>query len=134
MMAELPRFSAASLTLTVDGQRHDMRAMMVALANGSTYGGGMRVAPSARLASGRLEICVVGELSKLAFIRAFPRVFRGTHVDHPAVTMLSGHEVRLSADRPLRLIGDGEWFGGLPATVAVNPASLLVVVGPAFAR
>jgi diacylglycerol kinase (ATP) len=71
-------------------------------------------------------------VSKADFLRAFPRVFRGTHVTHRAVTMLSGRQIRLAADCPLRLIGDGEWFGELPATVAVDPASLRVVVGPGY--
>jgi len=132
IMAELPRFKAATITLVVDGATRELRAMMVAIANGVSYGGGMRVAPTATLDSGQLEVCVVGEVSKPEFLRAFPKVFRGTHVTHPAVTMLSGREVRLSADRPLRLIGDGEWFGELPATVAVDPASLRVVVGPGY--
>jgi diacylglycerol kinase (ATP) len=132
IIAELPRFKAATITLDVDGATRDLRAMMVAIANGTSYGGGMRVAPSATLTSGQLEVCVVGEVSKPEFLRAFPRVFRGTHVTHPAVTMLTGREVRLSADRPLRLIGDGEWFGELPATVSVDPASLSVVVGPGY--
>ena len=134
LIAELPRFSAATITLTVDGAPRELRAMMVAIANGTSYGGGMRVAPAATLTSGRLEVCIVGEISKPDFLRAFPRVFRGTHVTHPAVTMLSGREVRIAADRPLRLIGDGEWFGELPASVAVDPASLRVVVGPGYRR
>ena len=92
----------------------------------------MRIAPSATLDSGRLEVCVVGEVSKPQFLRTFPKVFRGTHVTHPAVTMLSGREVTIAADRPLRLIGDGEWFGELPATVSVEPLSLTVVVGPGY--
>lgn len=132
IIAELPRFKAASITLDVDGATRELRAMMVAIANGVSYGGGMRVAPTATLDSGQLEVCVVGEVSKLEFLRAFPRVFRGTHVTHPAVTMLSGREVRLAADRPLRLIGDGEWFGELPATVTVDPRSLSVVVGRGY--
>lgn len=132
LIAELPRFSAATITLTVDDERHELRAMMVALANGMSYGGGMRVAPMATLTSGRLEICVVREISKRGFLRAFPRVFQGTHIDHPQVTMLAGRQVRIDADRPLRLIGDGEWFGELPATVTIVPASLEVVVGPGF--
>ena len=132
LIAELPRFKAATITLDVDGATRELRAMMVAIANGTSYGGGMRVAPTATLTSGRLEVCVVGEISKPDFLRAFPRVFRGTHVTHPAVTMLSGHAVRIAADRPLRLIGDGEWFGELPATVEVDPASLTVVVGPGY--
>lgn len=132
IMAELPRFRAATITLGVDGATRELRAMMVAIANGVSYGGGMRIAPSAELSSGRLEVCVVGEVSKTEFLRTFPKVFKGTHVNHPAVTMLSGRDVRLSADRPLRLIGDGEWFGELPATVSVDPASLSVVVGPGY--
>jgi diacylglycerol kinase (ATP) len=132
LIAELPRFKAATITLDIDGATRELRAMMVAIANGVSYGGGMRVAPSATLDSGRLEVCVVGEISKPEFLRAFPRVFRGTHVTHRAVTMLSGREVRLAADRPLRLIGDGEWFGELPATVTVVPRSLRVVVGPGY--
>jgi diacylglycerol kinase (ATP) len=132
LLAELPRFHAATLTLDVDGATRELRAMMVAIANGTSYGGGMRVAPTATLTSGQLEVCVVGEISKPQFLRAFPRVFRGTHVTHPAVTMLSGHRVSIAADRPLRLIGDGEWFGELPATVAIDPASLRVVIGPGY--
>ncbi|MEO8625898.1 MAG: diacylglycerol kinase family protein [Candidatus Limnocylindrales bacterium] len=132
LLAELPRFKAASITLEVDGAVRELRAMMVVIANGTSYGGGMRVAPWATLNSGQLEVCVVGEVSKPDFLRAFPRVFRGTHVTHPAVTMLSGLQVSIAADRPLRLIGDGEWFGELPATVTVDPASLSVVVGPGY--
>lgn len=132
MVAELPHFKATKIRLTVDGWSHEIAAMMVALANGTSYGGGMRVAPGANLTSGELEICVVGDMPKPDFLRAFPRVFRGTHVDHPAVTMLRGREVRIEADRPLRLIGDGEWYGSLPATVAIDAASLNVVVGPDY--
>ncbi|MEP7158014.1 MAG: diacylglycerol kinase family protein [Chloroflexota bacterium] len=134
MVAELLRFKATMIRLTIDGRSHEIAAMMVALANGNSYGGGMRVAPGATLTNGELEICVVGDMPKQEFLRAFPRVFRGTHVDHPAVTMLRGREVYIEADRPLRLIGDGEWCGSLPATVAIDPASLNVVVGPGYAR
>lgn len=90
----------------------------------------MRIAPHAKLDSGWLEICIVGEVSKTQFIRAFPRVFRGSHVDHPGVTMLRGRTIAVDADRPLDLMGDGERIGRLPATVSVIPAALSVVVGP----
>jgi diacylglycerol kinase (ATP) len=123
----LPRFRAADLRLTIDGQTHAFAAMMVAIANGPAYGGGMRVAPNARFDSGELEACVVGDLSKPAFLRAFPRVFRGTHVTHPAVTMLRGRQITLEADRPLHVIGDGERAGMLPVTLTVVPAALEIV-------
>ncbi len=125
----LPGFRPASLRVTVDGDRHDVRAMMVAIANGTTYGGGMRVAPEARLDSGLLEVCIVGDVGRLEFVRAFPRVFRGTHTDHPKVTMLRGRHVSISADRPLGVIGDGDGCGDLPADFLADPSSLSVVIG-----
>jgi diacylglycerol kinase (ATP) len=130
MLAELPNYVGAGFSLALDGQRRDVPAMLVAVAKGSTYGGGMRVAPSAHLQSGRLEICIVGRLSRLDFLRAFPSVFRGTHVDHPAVTMLSGDEISISADRTLGVVGDGELLGALPATFSVRPRALSVLAAP----
>ncbi|MEX2546486.1 MAG: diacylglycerol kinase family lipid kinase, partial [Chloroflexota bacterium] len=121
---------AAAFDLKIDGVSHGQRAMMIAIANGPAYGGGMRVAPAATLTSGELEICVIGEIGRVAFMRAFPRVFRGTHLTHPQVTMLRGREIEIDADRPFDLIGDGERIGRLPATVSVLPRALSVVMGP----
>jgi diacylglycerol kinase (ATP) len=101
--------------------------MMVAVANGPAYGGGMRVAPDARFDSGELEVCIVGDLSKSAFLRAFPRVFRGTHVTHPAVTLVRAREITIESEVPLHLTGDGERAGTLPVTLTVIPAALDVV-------
>jgi diacylglycerol kinase (ATP) len=134
IMRVLPRFKAAALDLTVDGRRTSLRAMMIAIAKGPAYGGGMRVAPGASLTSGELEICVVGEIGKVGFLRAFPRVFRGTHVTHPRVTMMRGREISIDADRPLHLMGDGERLGRLPATISVLPKAVSLVFGPAVAN
>ena len=130
MITELPRYRAATFDIALDGARLTMPAMMVTVANGSTYGGGMRVAPSAHLQSGWLDLCVIGQLSRFEFLRAFPRVFRGDHVRHPAVTMLRARQVAVAADRPLSVLGDGETIGALPATFRVRPAALTVVAAP----
>jgi diacylglycerol kinase (ATP) len=130
MLAELPHYAPADFAIDVDGKRQELAAMLVAVAKGSTYGGGMRVAPSAHLQSGTLEVCIVGALSRLGFMRAFPSVFRGTHIGHPRVRMLRGEQVTISADRALGVIGDGERLGALPATFTVLPASLAVVAHP----
>jgi diacylglycerol kinase (ATP) len=133
VLRELPQFRAGNFSLTADGTKRDFRGMIVAVANGSTYGGGMRVAPTASLQSGQLEVCIVGELSRLAFVRAFPLVFRGTHITHPAVTMLQAREIEISAEPPFEITGDGERIGRLPARFSVLPAALPVVVGPRLA-
>jgi diacylglycerol kinase (ATP) len=130
MLAELPHYAPAAFAIEVDGQRREQPAMLVAVAKGSTYGGGMRVAPSAHLQSGALEVCVVGALSRLGFMRAFPGVFRGTHTRDPRVSMLRGRRVSISADRALGVIGDGERLGALPATFTVLPGALSVIAHP----
>src|SRR5204863_4776212 len=90
--------------------------------------GGMRVAAGASLTDGQLDVCVVGGMSRGAFLRAFPKVFRGTHVRHPKVTMLRGERVEISADRPFDVYADGERSVPLPAVFEVLPGSLNVAV------
>jgi diacylglycerol kinase (ATP) len=124
----LARFKPGRFTVTVDGQDHDLPAMMIAVGNGSSYGGGMLITPGARVDSGTLEVCVIGEISKPQFIKTFPKVFKGSHVAHPAVTMLEGKVIEISAEREFQVFADGESAGTLPATFTVVPAALPVVV------
>ena len=127
VFATLARFRPAGFRLELDGRERSMDGMLVAVGNGPAYGGGMRVLPEARLDDGALDVCVLGAVSKLGFIRAFPRVFKGTHVTHPAVSILRGSEVSISADRAFDVYADGERMGPLPATFTVNPGALSVV-------
>lgn len=124
----LGRFKGARFIVTVDGNRREVAGMMVAVGNAISYGGGMRITPDAELDDGLLDLCVIGEVSKLEFIRTFPKVFGGRHVAHPKVTMLKGRQIEISADRPLQVYGDGERVGPLPATFSVVPGALRVVV------
>ena len=124
----LARFKPGDFTVTVDGERHDFRGMMLAVGNGSSYGGGMQVCPGARSDDGMLEVCVIQELPKWQFVKTFPKVFKGRHVDHPAVRMLRGQEIEIAADRPFQVYADGERVGSLPATFTVVPGALRVVV------
>jgi diacylglycerol kinase family enzyme len=71
---------------------------------------------------------VIQELPKWQFMKAFPKVFSGKHVSHPAVTMLQGREIQISAERPFQVYADGEPVGHLPATFSVVPGALRLVV------
>lgn len=122
----LVRFRPATFTIRIDGHEERRRAMMVAVANAPSYGGGMRVCPDARIDDGRLDVCVVGALPKPEFMRTFPKVFRGTHVAHPAVRTFRGRAVSVEADHPFEAYGDGEPLGSLPVTYTVDPSSLEV--------
>jgi len=88
---------------------------------------------------GLLDVCVVGPVSRAGFLRAFPGVFRGTHVHHPLITMKRGREVSIelvgdaaSAQPPMELWASGERVGALPARLTARPGALKVIVaGPA---
>jgi diacylglycerol kinase (ATP) len=124
VLQTLASFHASRLCLTVDGHRVATSAMLCAVANSSSYGGGMRVAPHATLCDGLLDICVVKEVGRVEFLRAFPRVFRGEHTTHPKVTMLLGAHVVVESDPPMPLLVDGEVIGSTPFDVEVEPAAM----------
>jgi YegS/Rv2252/BmrU family lipid kinase len=120
----------ARFEVTVDGERHEMTGYSVAVANSKAYGGGMFVVPHAKLDDGRLDVMLAGATSKLAFIRHIPRLFRGTHVEDPAVTFLRGERVEVTADRPFTVYADGDPVAELPAMVTVARRSLRMMCPP----
>jgi diacylglycerol kinase (ATP) len=127
VLAELVVGRPATFELVLDGQATRLQAWLVAVANGPSYGGGMRVAPAASLDDGLLEVVVIGEIGKLEFLRTFPQVFSGRHVEHPAVAVHRAARVDLDADRTLAVYADGEPAGTLPATFEVRPAAVTVL-------
>jgi YegS/Rv2252/BmrU family lipid kinase len=127
VLAQLAVGRTARFRLVLDGQASAVEAWLVAVANGPSYGGGMLVAPRASLGDGLLEVVVIGGVGKLEFLRTFPKVFSGRHVEHPAVTVHRAARVELDADRTLAVYADGEPAGSLPATFAVRPAALAVL-------
>ena len=109
------------------GRVLEQRAAVVVVANLGLFGGGMRICPDARPDDGLLDLCLVGDVGRLALLRAFPKVRTGAHLDHPAVTVLRVAELSvemLDGDPTVR--ADGEPFGALPATFRVRAGALLV--------
>jgi diacylglycerol kinase (ATP) len=130
LVKTLSRFTPAGFTIDVDGEVVTGPHMLVAVGNSISYGGGMRVTPDASIVDGELDVCMLRALGKAQFLRAFPRVFRGTHVTHPAVQMARGKRIHIGTDRHVMVYADGERVGPAPATFEVVPASLSMFVGP----
>lgn len=126
VLRELPTFRPIPYAITVDDQRIETEAMLVAVANGPAFGGGMRIAPDAAYDDGLFDVAIVHRISTLEFLRVFPKVFAGTHVSHPRVQMLRGRRVRLEADGIVTQ-ADGERFEPLPLDLEVVPGALRVV-------
>lgn len=101
----------------------------VAIANGGWFGGGMHVAPTARLDDGQLEVVRFGDLARRDFVISLPRLYRGTHYTHPDVTHARGAVVEAAplgpaGAREIEIEADGELVGALPARFSVLPAAL----------
>jgi diacylglycerol kinase (ATP) len=126
MLRELPVFRPRRYAIDLDGKRLDTAAMLVAVANGPSYGGGMRVAPDAELDDGLLEVMVVEPLSRARFLAIFPRVYAGTHVTDPRVSIRQGRRVTLDAPG-IVAYADGERIGPLPLTCQVVPGAVVVL-------
>ncbi|MGH3329176.1 MAG: diacylglycerol kinase [Streptomycetales bacterium] len=129
ILAELREFRPLPYVLDLDGERWSTDAMLVAVGNGPSYGGGMRVCPDAAVDDGLLEVVVVGPLSKGRFIRLFPTVFSGRHVNHPVVRVRRARRVTVEAPG-VTAYADGERVGALPLTCETVRGALQVL-GPA---
>jgi len=130
VLKTLSRFTPAGFVIAVDDRTIELDAMLAVVGSGISYGGGMKVLPGASLIDGVLDVCIVEALGKGAFLRAFPRVFTGSHTTHPKIQMHRGRRITMEANRRLQVYADGERIGPLPAIFDVLPAALPVVVGP----
>jgi diacylglycerol kinase (ATP) len=116
MLAELPVFSPLPFTLSLDDEPPwQTEAMLVAIGNAKSYGAGMRVCPDADLTDGLVDVMVLGPVSKPEFLKTFPKVFKGTHITHPAVTMRRARVVTVSSPG-VNAYADGEFLSDLPIT------------------
>ncbi len=125
ILAELRTFRPVPYVLELDGEQWTTKAMLVAVGNGPSYGGGMKVCPDADLADGLLDVTVLGPISRPEFLRVFPTVYRGTHVRHRAVTVRRARTVVLRSEG-VTAYADGERVATLPVRCEAVPSALRV--------
>jgi diacylglycerol kinase (ATP) len=123
ILLELSTFKPKSYEFRVDSVSFTTKAMLIAVSNGISYGGGMKVTPNAELDDGLFDIMVLGPVSKIEFLKVFPKVFSGGHISHPAVKIIRGKEVSITSDAVA--YADGERIGNLPIKAKVLPRALL---------
>jgi diacylglycerol kinase (ATP) len=113
-----------------DGGTFEGRVMFVDATNLPTYGGGMRIAPSARIDDGLLDLLLMKEVSRSTFLSVFPKVYKGLHVGHPAILLEPARRVEIEFDLPVELYGGGEPIRPVPAgekiVLEVEPGALAV--------
>jgi diacylglycerol kinase (ATP) len=109
---ELPKFQPLSYTLTLDTQTIETEAMLIAIGNGRSYGGGMYVCPQAQMNDGLFDVMILEPVSKIEFLKVFPKVYSGSHISHPRVKIFRSQKVALVADAIA--YADGERIGPAP--------------------
>ncbi|MCX5556353.1 diacylglycerol kinase [Streptomyces sp. NBC_00038] len=128
MLAELAAFKPIPYRITLDdGAVQEIEATLVAVGNGSSYGGGMKICAGADLGDGLFDVTVVGDCSRTTLLKVFPRVYRGTHLDHPKVAVHRAAKVELVAEG-VTGYADGEPLGPLPLTAACVRGAVRVAI------
>jgi len=120
---ELPKFKAIEFKIFADEQVLEVEAMLIAIGNGCSYGGGMRVCPDADLNDGLFDIMILHPISKIEFIKVFPTVYTGRHVNHPEVEIIRARKIRIESSAIA--YADGERIGQLPVQVENLSQTLL---------
>lgn len=108
--------------------RCDQPTLIAAFANTPLYGGGMRVAPRAKMDDGLLDVCIVGAVRPLRLLRLFPTVYSGNHLKVREVEYFPASRVRVETEHPMDLYADGEYVCRTPVEIGVQRAALKVIV------
>jgi diacylglycerol kinase (ATP) len=122
MLFTLKKFRPIEYLFDIDGRSYSKNAMLLAIANGPCYGGGMKINPTAINSDGILDVLLVEPVSRVKLLALFPRIFSGSHVHHPKVSLMSGKVISLDAKTVS--YADGEFVSSLPIKVSVVPSAL----------
>jgi diacylglycerol kinase (ATP) len=121
-------YQPTEMRITVDGTEWTGRPWLVSVANTHCYGGGMDIAPGARVDDGLLDVVLVHDVSRARVLRCFPRMMKGTHLTIEGVEHFRGTTIEIDGPTDQEIYASGERVGLLPATVDVVPAALRVLV------
>jgi len=126
-LAELRVFEPLPYTLQLDDRQVQLEAMLVAVGNGPSFGGGLRITEGAVLDDGFLDVVIIKPITKPDLVRTYPKLFKGTHIHHPQYEHHLVRSVTVAAPGIVSY-ADGERFGPLPLTVECAPGALTVLV------
>lgn len=126
VLSELRTFRPLSYTLDLDGTTRKVEAMLVAVGNGPSFGGGLRITEGALLDDGLLDVVIIKAMSKARLVRTYPRLYSGTHTRLPEYERHRVRRVTVAAPG-VTAYADGERLGALPLTVDCVPGALEVL-------
>ncbi|NQT31310.1 MAG: diacylglycerol kinase family lipid kinase [Deltaproteobacteria bacterium] len=128
MLRTLISYKNKPVVVRVGDEVENYRVLNMAVANGGYFGGGMHIAPDAELCDSLLDVVIIGDMGKLELLKEFPTIYKGTHINHPKVTVKKGSNISIESSEPMLVYADGESLGECPASFRVVPGALSLVV------
>jgi diacylglycerol kinase (ATP) len=98
LLLQLRALSTTRYRLIVNGMTREVEATLVAVANGRNYGRGMLISPESINDDGVFEVVVVGPVNRMKLLLLFPRIFSGSHINHPLVETFQAMNLEIEAD------------------------------------
>jgi diacylglycerol kinase (ATP) len=128
LFSTLMSYENRDVSIMVDGEHGERRVCTIMMNNGRYGGGGMLPAPNADPGDGFFDVVIIDDITKPDLIVSIPRIYRGTHLTHPKVTLMRAREVEIRPTLTSAVQADGELLGEAPARFSVLPAALNIVV------
>lgn len=117
-------YQLGRIMLRTNGKHLSEDAWFVSISNTPSYGGGLKIAPQARLDDGKLDITYARGISRFALARHYPKILRGKHTGLDALNIFATEQLAISTDIPSPVFCDGEFAGMTPVTISVVPKAL----------
>lgn len=121
-------FRSKKFFINYNNNKREIYGMMITASNMSMYGGGMKITPDASPEDGLFDVCIIKKMSKLHFIKIFPKVYEGKHVSDENVEIFKTSEIALDSEYPFSVFADGEYICKLPATFKIIPGNINFLV------
>lgn len=120
-------YKSYKFDIDIDGRKLSLDGLLVAVANGRYYGGGINVAPEARLDDGVFNICAIEKVSRLKILTLFPKVINGTHSEIKEVSFYNGSRVKIKSEEPVPFNIDGEIIKEKEAEFKIIARSIKII-------
>lgn len=128
LLTTLLFYQNREVSITLDGHTERRKVCVVLMGNGKYGGGGMFSTPHADPTDGLFDVLIIDNLSKPDLLWSLPRVYRGTHLTHPKVTVKRAREIEIQPVGHMSVQADGELLGEAPARFYMMPSALSIVV------
>jgi YegS/Rv2252/BmrU family lipid kinase len=128
LLSTLISYQNKEVSLIMDGSVEERKLVTVLMGHGRYAGGGMMTTPNADPADGLFDVLIVDNMTKPDLLCSLPRIYKGTHLTHPKVSVKRVKEIEIRPKLKMCIQADGDLIGDAPACFSVLPAALNIVV------